>query len=221
MPNWSSTNTPDGVLRGLTAPSSSTVCSCMLPRRGRRKQRGSSTKAGGRACQGWTWGQHTHHTTCRVPDLSEGDQGPLPWSIFTKKVTWPTALWVPMEGRGHPRHPVLPEELLAKVGALPCWRRTNGGLLQPPQPIYQPESWSRSWRRDDPHDEALQESREPHQWVLEAAQMLELNIERLSQRVESTQYQCPCSCSSSHLWSRSLDRCERSLDRHERSPSWH
>ena len=51
--------------------------------------------------------------------------------------------------------------------------------------------------------------------------LLELNIERLSQGVESTQYQCPHSCSSSHLQSRSLDRHERSLDRHERSLSQH
>ena len=62
---------------------------------------------------------------------------------------------------------------------------------------------------------------ETHQWALKAAHMLELNIERLSQGVESTQYWCPHSCSSSPLQSRFLDRHERSLDRHERSLSQH
>ena len=60
-------------------------------------------------------GRCTHHMTCGALNLSEGDLGPLPWSILTKKVAWPTALWVPVDGRGHPRHHVFPEELLAEM----------------------------------------------------------------------------------------------------------
>ena len=44
--------------------------------------------------------------------------------------------------------------------------------------------------------------------------MLELNIDRLAQGVESIQCQCLCSYHHSQGWGRSLDR-------HERSPSWH
>ena len=58
------------------------------------------------------------------------------------------------------------------------------------------------------------EAREAHQQALEAACMLELNIERLSQGVETIQHQCPYSHSSSHLQSRSLDRQERSPSQH-------
>ena len=46
--------------------------------------------------------------------------------------------------------------------------------------VYQWESQSRSRKREDPHDEALWEAREAHQWALEATHMLEHNIERLS-----------------------------------------
>ena len=107
-------------------------------------------------------------------------------------------------------------------GAPPCWKRTNKGLLQ------LPPGWSANWSPNlgpgggktctmRPSEEA----REAHQWALEDACMLEWNIERLSQGMESTQYPHPYSYSSSHLQSRSIDRQERSLDRHERSPSWH
>ena len=44
-----------------------------------------------------------------------------------------------------------------------------------------------------------EEAREAHQWVLEVVHMPELNIERLSQGVESTPYQHPNSHSSSCL----------------------
>ena len=91
------------------------------------------------------------------------------------------------------------------------------GFCDYPQLVCQWESQSGSRRRKDPHDVA----REAHQWALEAAHMLEWNIERLSQGVESAQYPHPCSCSSRCPWNRSLDRHERSLDRHDRSPSWH
>ena len=44
MPNYSLMSTPGGTLRGLTAPSSHTVCSYMQLGRDRRKQRGSSAE---------------------------------------------------------------------------------------------------------------------------------------------------------------------------------
>ena len=168
------------------------------------------------------WGRCTCHATCRVPDLSERDQGPLPGSIFTKKVTWSTALQASMEGGGYQGHPVLPEEPLVQVWGhhhsgggpmggccdYPLAHLPTGILLQVPKEK-RPTWWE------------LQEAREVHWLALEAAHMLELNIERLSQRVGNAQYWCPHSHSSSHLQSRSLDRCERSPDRHEMSPSQH
>ena len=126
-----------------------------------------------------------------------------------------------MEGGGYPGHPVLPEEPLAQArghhhaGGVPMMRLLHGYSW--PCLSANWESQSRSQRRKDPHDEALREAKEVHHLALEAVHMLEQNIERLSQGVESTQYQCPCSHSSS----RSLDRHERSLDRREKSLSWH
>ena len=67
-------------------------------------------------------------------------------------------------------------------------------------------SQSRLRRREDPHDEALQEARVAHQRALEAAQVLESDIERLSQGLRDVQCACPNSCSGSCLQSRSLDR---------------
>ena len=83
-----------------------------------------------------------------------------------------------------------------------------------PLPVHQLESWSRSRRREDPHGEALQVAREAHQGALEAAQMLECNIKRLCQGVGDAQYPHPHGHSSSHSWSKSLDRCQRSLSQH-------
>ena len=48
------------------------------------------------------------------------------------------------------------------------------------QPSCQMRSCSQSQVRDHPHNEALWESREAHWWVLEAACMQELNIDRLN-----------------------------------------
>ena len=79
---------------------------------------------------------------------------------------------------------------------------------------HQWESWSRSRRREDPHDEALQEAREAHQWALEVAHVLEHDIEKLSWGVEDAWYPWPCSHSSSHPQSKSLDRHQRSPSRH-------
>ena len=59
-----------------------------------------------------------------------------------------------------------------------------GAAAAIPLLFHQWESQSRSRRREDPHDEALWEARETHQWALKAAHMLEHNIERLSQGVE-------------------------------------
>ena len=58
---------------------------------------------------------------------------------------------------------------------------------------------SRPRGREDPHEEALQEARSAHQRVLEAAQVLKSDIDRLSQGMRDVQGTCPCSCSRSHL----------------------
>ena len=60
------------------------------------------------------------------------------------------------------------------------------------------DSWSRSRRREDPHEEALWEARLACQMTLEAAQVLESDIERLSQGLRDVQCVCSHGCSSSH-----------------------
>ena len=60
------------------------------------------------------------------------------------------------------------------------------------------ESQSRSRRRKDPHEEALWEARVAHQRALVATQVLESNIERLSQGLRDVQCTCSCGLSSSH-----------------------
>ena len=74
-------------------------------------------------------GQCTCHATCRVP---ERDQGPLLWSIFTKKVTQLTALQALMQGGGYPGHPALPEELLAQAGGTAMLEEDQWVLSQLP-----------------------------------------------------------------------------------------
>ena len=63
------------------------------------------------------------------------------------------------------------------------------------------ESWSRPRGRDDPHEEALWEARVACQRVVEAAQVLESNIERLRQGLRDVQLACSHSCSSRCLQS--------------------
>ena len=95
----------------------------------------------------------------------------------------------------------------------------RGAAVATPLSAHQWESWARSRRREDLHHEALWEARKVHQQDLEAAHMLECDIERLSRGVEDTKYPCPCSHSSSHPWSQSLDRCLRSPSRY-RQERW-
>ena len=52
-------------------------------------------------------------------------------------------------------------------------------------PVHHPEAQSRYHKRRSPHDNALQEAREAHQWALEVVHRLELDIKRLSQEVEN------------------------------------
>ena len=166
-PNCSLMNTPDGVLRASpTHHPPQYVPACHQGGvEGSREVHPLRLVA--EPAKAWPQGRHTCHATWRVSDLSERDQGPLPWSIFTKKITWLTTLQAQMEGRGYPGHPVLPEEPLAQAGGH-C--HAGGGPMRGccnyPQPIHQPESWSRSWRREEPHNEALWEAREAHQQVL-------------------------------------------------------
>ena len=90
----------------------------------------------------------------------------------------------------------------------------QGVAAAAPLSAHQWEFQSRSRRREDPDREALQGARKAHQLVLEAAHMLECDIERLSREVEDIQYPCPHSHSSSHPQSQSLDRDPRSPSRH-------
>ena len=60
------------------------------------------------------------------------------------------------------------------------------------------ETQSRSRRRKDLHEEALWEARAACHGVLEAAQVLESNIERISQGLSNVQHACPHGHSSSH-----------------------
>ena len=99
-----------------------------------------------------------------------------------------------MEAGAYPGYPVLSVELLTQVrGTAILEEDQQGDTVATLWLVCQLESQSRSRRREDLHDEALREAREAHQWALEATCMLEQNIERLSQGVESTQYPCPCS----------------------------
>ena len=125
-------------------------------------------------------GRCTHHAASRVPDLSEGDQGPLSASIFTKQ--------------GHPAHTLRPQQREEAIQDILSSLRSHlqggttmleedqwGGCCNYPSAHLPLESHSRSQRREDPHDEALKEAREAHQWVFGSCCMLELNIGRLSQ----------------------------------------
>ena len=73
------------------------------------------------------------------------------------------------------------------------------------------KSWSRPRGRGDPHEEALWEARAACQRVLEAVQVLERDIERLSQGLRDVQWAHPHSHSNSCQQSQSLDREPKSL----------
>ena len=79
-----------------------------------------------------------------------------------------------------------------------------------PWPSYQTEAHSQTQGMDCSCDEALWEAKEAHQWALEAAHMLELNIERLNKEADGTKCQCPHS--HRHPWGRSLERHVQSLN---------
>ena len=80
------------------------------------------------------------------------------------------------------------------------------------QPSCQTKHYPQTQGRDDLPDKALQEAREVHQWALEAAQILELSIERLSQDVDRTKDWHPHS--HSHSWDRLQERLARSPSPH-------
>ena len=157
-------------------------------------------------------GNLTCHTTGGLLDLSEGNPGPVPWGIPTKEATQPATMQAPTERRSYPGHLVLADEPFAEVGGTTMLEEDQCGVATiTHQPAGHPEAWSRSHERSSPHDEALQEASEAHQWALEAACILELDIKRLSQEAENILHWCPCSLSGSCLQSRSLNRQERSL----------
>ena len=75
------------------------------------------------------------------------------------------------------------------------------------------KSQSRLRGREDPHEEALQEARTACQRALEAAQVLESDIERLRWGLRDVQWACPHSHSSSCQLSHSWDIRPRSCSR--------
>ena len=81
-----------------------------------------------------------------------------------------------------------------------------------PQPSCHTECHPLTQGRDDLLDKALQEAREAHQWALEAAHILELNIERLS--LEANRTRCQCTHGHSHSWSRFQERHAQSHSPH-------
>ena len=126
-----------------------------------------------------------------------------------------------MEGGGYTGHPVLPEETLAQVrghchaGGGPMGGCCNylAAYLPTGIPLQIPEERRPTWwgpprgQRGSPVGIRGHPHAGTEYWKTEPG--------------SSAHYQCPCSHSSSHLQSSSLDRHERSLDRHERSPSQH
>ena len=77
-------------------------------------------------------------------------------------------------------------------------------------PSQQTGPHSQTWGRDHSLDKALREAKEAHQWALETAHMLELNIKRLNKEAYGTKHQWPCRCSCP--WGRSMVRHVHSLD---------
>ena len=133
MPNCSMMNTPFGILRDLTIPSSCTVCSYMLPGRDRGRQRGSSTKAVGKAYPG----QIPRQT---YPPYNWWAIGPL----GKKLGTYTHEVYLLRRSTGPPPcGPQLREEAIQdilsslmrhlwRLGVLPCWKRTNALWPLPP-----------------------------------------------------------------------------------------
>ena len=128
---WMSTHS--GVLEDHTTPSFSKECLYLLLGWGGRKWRGLSTEAISMACP-------RLNPEVDVPAVqlvgywtSQKEIWDLYHEVYLlKRLSGPAALWAQPDERGHQRHPVLPEEPLTKTrGALPCWRRTKGGLPQP------------------------------------------------------------------------------------------
>ena len=126
------------------------------------------------------------HTTGGLSDLSEGNLGSVPWGIPTKEATQPTTMQTLTEERSYPGHLVLTDEPFAEVGGANVLEEGQcrvAAIVH--QPACHPEAQSRSHKRRSPHDKALQEAREAHQWVFEATYILELDIKRLILEAEN------------------------------------
>ena len=67
-------------------------------------------------------GRWTSHKTCRIPDLPQRDQRPLPWCILAEKVTQSTTLWAPVERKRQ------------SGTSCPLWGTTCIGGAAPPHP---------------------------------------------------------------------------------------
>ena len=105
---------------------------------------------------------------------------------------------------------------MAEEGFCQARRGLGGATVSILQPSHQTECHCQTWvRNEDPHDQALNEAREVHRRALEAAHLLEQNIEGLSwaaSGAKSAKCQCPYSCSHSS---------GRPQGRHAQSPSPH
>ena len=153
----------------------------------------------------WPRGRPTCHETCGIPDFSQEirdlyhsvylmrrSPGPLPCGPQQRR----EAIWDILSS--------LKSSLHWWVYPIAAKEDTWGAVT---------ESSSRPRGREDPHEEVLWEARAACQRALEAAQVLESEIERLSQGLRDVQCAHPCSHSGSHPWSQSLDRWPRSPDR--------
>ena len=82
-----------------------------------------------------------------------------------------------------------------------------GAAVATTQPSCQTGPHSQTQGRDCSCNEALWEAKEAHQQALEAACILESNIERWNKKADGARCQHPHSCSHSHFQGRSQERC--------------
>ena len=151
----------------------------MLPSKGRRRQRGLSAEAAGAAYQGWTQadqsdikfvGYRTSHKEIR--DLYH--------SVYLMRRSPGPPLCGPQQ-----RRKVIQDILSSLRNHLHQWVYPITTEEDTREAVN--ESQSRPRGRGDPHEEALWEARVAHQRLLEAAQVLESDIERLSQGLRDAQ----------------------------------
>ena len=137
-------NIPTGTSRGLTAPSSSTVCFYMLLGRDGKKWRDSSAEATSKAYPdqilkkasppyGW-W-------AIRPPGKKSGTYT-MRYTLLRRSPR-PTTMWASAERGSYSGHLVLTDELVVKVGVLSLQKEDQYGVAAATyQPFSQSEGWS-------------------------------------------------------------------------------